>query len=113
MADIGADVARACMTKHRVEIRAVKIDLPASVVHQVANATNRVLKYSVRRWVRNHDGADSTTICFNLGFEISQRDVARVTRNRHHSEPGYDSTRRVCPMGRHRDEAYVAISVTA
>ena len=54
MADIGANVRRPAQADHRVHVGPIHVDLPAVLVHDIADLDDRLLENAVRRWISHH-----------------------------------------------------------
>jgi hypothetical protein len=55
VADIGAVVAGPRQSDLRVQVRPVKVNLPAMRVNDVADRANPLLEHAVRRRIRDHN----------------------------------------------------------
>ena len=55
MRDVGAESARTGQAHHRVEVRAVEVDLAAGVVHEGAHVGDVLLEDAVRGRVGDHE----------------------------------------------------------
>src|SRR5207245_9918453 len=110
VADVGADVTGPREADLRVHVGAVHVDLAPVLVDDLADLADRLLEDAVRRRVRDHERAQVVGVRLRLRLQVFHVDVApRVARYRHHLEPGHGRARRVGAVGRHGDEAHVAV----
>src|SRR6185295_1099977 len=76
VADICTAFARLRKADHRIEVRAVKIDLTAGSMDDVANSTDRLLVDAMRRRISDHQGREAVRICVDLEAQVIDIDIA-------------------------------------
>ena len=114
VADVGAEPARPGQPDHRVEVRAVDVDLAAGVVHRRADLADLGLEHPVRRRVGDHDRGEPLGVLVDLGAQVGEVDVAVLVAG-HDDDPhaGHDRAGGVGAVRRARDQADVALVVAA
>mmetsp|Transcript_85085 Transcript_85085/g.241156 ORF Transcript_85085/g.241156 Transcript_85085/m.241156 type:complete len:279 (+) Transcript_85085:905-1741(+) len=114
VAHVGANNARRGHAHLRVHVRAVHVNLAAVIVDKVADVLNALLEHAVRRGVGGHESGKVTRVLLNLRREVVVVDVAVVEGlHGHHLVTGHHGRGRVSAVGRHRDQADVAVALTA
>lgn len=69
---------------------------------------------TVRGWVGDHEGCEVLLVQEGHGLQLLHVHVALlVSADGHDTHAGHDSAGRVGAVGRHRDDAHVAVVVTA
>src|ERR1044071_1531789 len=81
VADIRTTFARLGKADHRIEVGAVKINLPASSMDNVANSTDRFLVDAVRRRIRDHQDREAVRISVDLETQIIDINIASGVAN--------------------------------
>ena len=114
VADIGANIARSRQPNHRIEVRAVKINLTAMIVDYFADVLDGFLKYAVCRGVGNHQSSKPVRKLSCFCFQICDVDIAGLRAFDHHNVKScHRSTRRIGAVSRRGDEADIAAIFTA
>ena len=111
--DVGAELARPGQPDHRVEVRAVDVDLAAGVVHERADLADVVLEDAVGRRVGEHDRGQRVGVLGDLGLQVVEVDLALLAAGLddddahagHHRRGGVGAVRA------RRDQADVAVRV--
>ena len=114
VADVAAELARPGQPDQRVEIGAVDVDLTPGVVDGRADLGDVVLVDTVSGRVGDHDCREPLGVLGDLGAQVVEVDVA-VLAARHHDHPHAGQRRRgrVGAVRAGRDQAHVAVGVTA
>ncbi len=76
MRDVGAEPPGPGHADHRVEVRAVDVDLAAGVVDHGAHVGDVVLEHAVGRRVGHHDRGQFAGVLLDLRAQVVEVDLA-------------------------------------
>ncbi len=109
MRDVGAELARPGQADHRVEVRAVDVDLAAGVVHERADLADVVLEHAVGGRVGDHDRGQLVGVLGDLGAQVVEVDLALLAAGSHDHDAhaGHHRARGVGAVRAGRDQADV------
>ncbi len=92
----------------RVQVGAVHVDLPARLVHGVADLAHPRFEHPVRGRVGDHQRTQGVAVLGDLGVQVVEVDVAgRRGGHDHDPHPGHHGRGRVRAVGARRDQADV------
>ncbi len=114
VADVAAEPAGPGEPHQRVEIGPVDVDLAADVVHRRADVGDVVLVHAVRGRVGDHQRRQPVRVFGHLGPQIVEVDVAvGAAGHDDDTHPDQRRRRRVGAVRARRDQAHVAVGLTA
>ncbi|GAA3420669.1 hypothetical protein GCM10018952_64670 [Streptosporangium vulgare] len=112
--DVRPELPRPGQADQRVEIGAVDVDLPAGLVHQLADPDDRLLVHAVRGRVGHHDRGKLLAVLLDLRDEVVDVHVALVVTGDHgHAHARHHGARGVGAVGGRGDQADVAARLAA
>mmetsp|Transcript_20222 Transcript_20222/g.43799 ORF Transcript_20222/g.43799 Transcript_20222/m.43799 type:complete len:389 (-) Transcript_20222:246-1412(-) len=112
MAHVCADVTRRGEANLSVHVGAVHVDLAAVVVDDLTHLLDGELKAAVGGGVGDHEAAQVVLVLLSRLSELGDVDVALVVaRHTHHLEATHGGRSRVGSVGRHGDDAHVAVAL--
>ena len=74
VAHIPANVVRACVTDHRVEVGAIDVHLPTMLVNQRRDGFDIHIEDAIGARISDHRAAEILRVCFALVLEVLQVD---------------------------------------
>ena len=114
MTHVRADVARPAQPDHRVHVRAVHVDLPAVLVHDLTDLADRLLEHAVRARVGDHQRRQRLAVRLCLGAKVCDVDVAaRIGFRDDHRHARHRRTRRIGAVRGLGDETHLAFRIAA
>jgi hypothetical protein len=112
--DVGTEVTRARESDHRVHVRAVEIDLAAVLVDDATALDDPLLEDAVRRRIGHHQRGQLPRVLLRLRAKVADVDVAMLV-GLHDDDlhPRHDGARRIRSVRGLRNQADVAVAITA
>ena len=114
MRNVAAEATGVSDTDHGIQIGTVNIDLPAGLMHHIADLAHAGFEDAVRRWIGDHNRRDVLAVLGNLGLQIVKIHIALlVARHHNHLESDHVGTGWISPVRRARDQADITIPFAA
>ena len=98
--DVGAQITWFGQANHGVHVGTIEVHLPAGRVHLVTDFSDGCFKNAVRGGVRDHQRGQVITMFRNLGFKVSQVQIAAfITLQGDHGHTRHHGGGRVGAVG--------------
>ena len=112
--NICTEFSRLRYTNECVEIGSININLSASVVNHFADLGDSFFKYSVSRWVGNHERRKCAAVLPYLLLQIIKADISSiVTCNNNNLHTSHNCARCICSVCTGWNQANSSVLLTA